>query len=184
VTRQNDSQVMSRPGPVLVGMRGSGKSHLAPLVAEFLGMDWVDADQELVNRHGLAIADMFRRHGQNWFRQAERELVLEMLTWTGRVLALGGGAVLDARVRRELHRRVTVWLVAPVPVLARRISGSDRPSLTGEPIEQELAAVLAERKALYQDVAALEIATEINSPIEAARLIAGQYRAFQAGGND
>ena len=80
--------------------------------------------------------------------------MLEALPRSGHLLAAGGGAVLDSEVRAALRRfgRV-VWLHAPAAVLAARVRGSDRPSLTGADPADELAQVLASREALYRGCA-------------------------------
>jgi shikimate kinase len=120
-------------GPVLVGMRGSGKSSVAPLLAERLQMKAIDADAELELRAGRSIPTIFAEDGEPEFRRIERTLLLDdLLRRNDTVIATGGGAVLDSEVRERLRQRLTVWLHAPVDVLARRIGGSDRPSLTGK----------------------------------------------------
>jgi shikimate kinase len=84
----------------------------------------------------------------------EREVLLEILPRPGQLVATGGGCVTDPSIREALHRygRV-IWLRAPVSTLGQRIQGSTRPSLTGARPEEELAAVLAEREALYRECA-------------------------------
>jgi shikimate kinase len=151
-------------GPVLVGMRGSGKSSVAPLLAERLQMKAIDADAELELRAGRSIPTIFAEDGEPEFRRIERTLLLDdLLRRNDTVIATGGGAVLDSEVRERLRQRLTVWLHAPVDVLARRIGGSDRPSLTGKAIDDELAEVLAKREALYRDAARLVVETSNKS---------------------
>jgi chorismate synthase len=164
-------------GPVLLGMRGAGKSTVAPLVAAVLGMDVLDTDVELERRAGRSIPEIFRVHGEEGFRRLEREVVLEALGRPELVVATGGGAVLAAEVREVLARRYTVWLQAPLQVLAERIAGSDRPSLTGSDIRQELEALYAEREPLYRSVATLDVETTGLAPIDLAREVAAGWIA-------
>ena len=161
-----------RLGPVLVGMRGSGKSSIAPLVAERLGMQAVDADAELERQTGRSIPRIFAEDGEAGFRRIERALLLDDLLQRGdTVVATGGGAVLDADIRAELAQRMTVWLDAPVGCLAERIGGSDRPSLTGKPIGEELAEILTRRETLYREVASVVIDTQTLVPQQVAQAI-------------
>jgi shikimate kinase len=140
-------------GPVLVGMRGSGKSSVAPLLAARLNMTAIDADHEFEARHGRKIAEVFAKEGEEHFRDLERSLLLDLLDLPQIVLATGGGAVLHPEFRGKLGGRFTIWLHAPLPLLAQRIDGSDRPSLTEDAGLRELEIVLEKRKTLYQHVA-------------------------------
>jgi 3-phosphoshikimate 1-carboxyvinyltransferase len=166
-------------GPALVGLRGSGKSTLAPLVARQTGLAWVDADAELERRTGKRIAEILQEAGEPEFRRLEREVMLELLRRPGSVLATGGGAVMHEEVRRELRDRVTVWLRAPAQVLATRIDGTGRPSLTGQGLEEEVLALASAREPLYREVTALEIDTARLEPKEAARRIAEFWASKQ-----
>lgn len=170
-------------GPVLVGLRGSGKSALAPRVAARLGLGWLDADVELERHERQTVAALFAQHGEAGFRRRERQLLLEDLLPRRRtVLATGGGAVLDAEVRTCLAQRVTIWLDAPLPVLAERIIGSARPSLTGRPIADELADLLAARAPLYRAVASLVLDSAAASPDALADRIADHWRTTERAG--
>ena len=163
-------------GPILVGMRGSGKSSVAPLVAERLGMQAVDADAELERQTGRSIPQIFAEDGESGFRQIERGLLLDdLLQRQDTVVATGGGAVLDADIRAALGQRMTVWLDAPVNCLAERIGGSDRPSLTGKPIGEELAEILTKRETLYREVASVVIDTQTLDPQQVAQLICEHF---------
>ena len=89
-----------RLGPVLVGMRGSGKSSMAPLLAARLGMQSVDADAELERQQGRTIARIFAEDGELGFRRIERALLLDdLLQREQHGGGHGGGAVLDATVQ-------------------------------------------------------------------------------------
>jgi hypothetical protein len=80
-------------GPVLVGMRGSGKSSVAPLLAERLQMKAIDADAELELRAGRSIPTIFAEDGEPEFRRIERTLLLDdLLRRNDTVIATGGGA--------------------------------------------------------------------------------------------
>jgi len=175
-----DGDAAKRLGPVLVGLRGSGKSACAPLVARALSMTAVDADAELERQQGVSIEAIFStpaEGGEARFRELERVLLLDdLLQRPNIVLATGGGAVLDAEVRDALARRITIWLTAPVAVLAERIAGSARPSLTGAPIEAELEQLARERAPLYREAASLQVDTSARDAERVAALICAHYR--------
>jgi shikimate kinase len=166
-------------GPVLIGLRGCGKSTVAPLLAGLLGLHVLDTDAELERVAGARIPEIFRTRGEAWFRRLEREIVLEALQLRGTVVATGGGAVLAADVRDALRRRYTVWLQAPPAVLAARIAGSERPALSGMETRSELDALLAARAPLYREAASLEIDTMHGTPAQLARAIADSWTLAQ-----
>jgi len=166
-------------GPVLVGMRGSGKSTLAAPLAAALGFSAVDADAEFERQAGQSISEIFATRGEAAFRALERALLLDDLLERPRcVLATGGGAVLHPEVRQVLCCRVTVWLKAPLSVLAERVAGTGRPSLKGRGASSssELEAVLAAREPLYGDVATLSLDTNSGGPSQLTERIAESWR--------
>ena len=72
---------------------------------------------------------------------------------------------------------MTVWLHAPVRVLASRIQGSDRPRPTGLPLQEELELQRVERDPLYRNVATIDVDTSAVDPDDLARSIAGFWSA-------
>jgi shikimate kinase len=155
---------LGREDPViLVGMRASGKTTLGRALARRLSWPFLDGDLALRRRTGKTPAAWLRSRGQAAFRRAEEEATLEILRAKGPfVAALGGGAILSAKVRRRLARFArVVWLVAPASELSRRIAGSPRtrPSLTGRAPADEVSELLRSRRSLYRSVSTLRLNT-------------------------
>jgi shikimate kinase/3-dehydroquinate synthase len=136
---------------VLVGLMGAGKTAIGKRLAAQLGLPFHDADQEIERAAGMTIAEIFRTHGEAYFRVGEKR-VIERLLADGRiVLAPGGGAFMDPETRRTIRERATsIWLRCPLPVLLQRVQGrTHRPLLnTGDPAET-LARLSAERSPIY-----------------------------------
>jgi shikimate kinase len=149
------------PSLFLIGPRGAGKSTAGRRAAARLGVPFTDADEAVEQRAGCSIAALFAGPGgEAAFRALERSVMMELLRSRGRVVGSGGGCVLDPEVRRGLRRSGrAVWLTADPVVLARRIRGSDRPSLTGASPAQEVAAVARQREPLYRECAARTLDT-------------------------
>lgn len=79
---------------VLVGMPSSGKTTVGKLLAEDLGMEFIDTDQIIVNKYG-DITTIFEEKGESGFRVIESEVIKEVASLQGKVIATGGGAVLN-----------------------------------------------------------------------------------------
>jgi shikimate kinase len=121
---------------VLVGLMGVGKSTVGRRLARRLGLPFVDSDSAIEEAVGLPWGELFERYGEEDYREGERRLVARLVDGEVRVIATGGGVFVDARTRNLLKERtITVWLDAPVDVLAERTSRRDtRPLLkNGDP---------------------------------------------------
>jgi shikimate kinase len=121
---------------VLVGLMGVGKSTVGRRLARRLGLPFVDSDSAIEEAVGLPWGELFERYGEEDYRDGERRLVARLVDGEVRVIATGGGVFVDARTRNLLKERtITVWLDAPVDVLAERTSRRDtRPLLkNGDP---------------------------------------------------
>ena len=141
------------PRPIsIVGMRGAGKSTLGRALAEKLRASYIDADEAFEARHG-AITAYVEMYGWPAFRREESRILADALGKCD-VLATGGGAIESEALRRLLRARsFVIYLDAPADLLQKRIANSDRPSLTGSPIVDEVEIVLKRRAELYAQVA-------------------------------
>ena len=150
---------------VLIGYRATGKTEVGALLAEKLGRPLVDLDQALETEMGRSIADLVAAKGWAEFRRREKEIVARYGRVGGRVLATGGGVVLDPENIKILRENgVVVWLQAdPGTIrerLARdRVQESQRPSLTGGGTLGEVEEVLQTRQPLYAAAAHVVIDT-------------------------
>jgi shikimate kinase len=139
---------------VLVGLMGVGKSTVGRRLAKRLGLPFVDSDSAIEDAAGGATAaEVFDLFGEADFRDGERRLVARLVAGGRRVIATGGGAFVDPSTRALLKERaVTVWLDAPVEVLAERTGRRDtRPLLRVGDRAETLARLDAERRADYAE---------------------------------
>jgi len=115
----------------LAGFMGSGKSTIGPILANALGFDFVDIDKLIEERTGKQITEIFRQMGEKAFRALEHELLVEVSSKGGGVVALGGGAV-GNQENLDLIRStgIMVYLQLPPEEAVRRMRNkSDRPML-------------------------------------------------------
>ncbi len=135
---------------VLVGMPGSGKSAVGRRLAARLDLPFVDADEEIERAAGKPIMDIFKDHGEAYFREGERKVIARLLSCGPQVLATGGGALMAAETRDNIHRSgISVWLKAELPVLMRRVlKRNNRPLLEKDP-ERVMRELMETRYPVY-----------------------------------
>lgn len=155
---------------ILIGYRGTGKTTVARLLAERLGVTAVDGDPEIQHRTGKTIAEIFARDGETVFRDIEETVVAELLrSEEPIVLSTGGGAVLRPETRSRLRESGhVVWLTAEPETILARMQGDEstktmRPSLTELPPMEEITALLEKRHTLYAETAHAVVVTDRRS---------------------
>jgi shikimate kinase len=154
---------------VLVGLPGSGKSTVGPLVAEALGVPFVDLDRVIEAEAGKSVARIFEEEGEGAFRAMEARLGAGVLAGPPCVLAPGGGYFLDADLRRRtLASSLVVYLATAPAEAARRLGSSqDRPLLRGYVPALRLRLLLEQREPLYREAQQL-VTTDGRTPSEVA----------------
>ena len=160
---------------LLVGMMGSGKSTVGPLLARLLARDFLDLDEEIERRAGRTISEIFESDGETAFRSLEGEAV-EALAKGDVVVALGGGAIAQPGASKRLAKLGTVvYLRASPDELAGRIGGADeRPLLSGLDASgqrRRLEEILQARETAYE-TAQVVVETDGRSVEEIAQRIA------------
>src|SRR5690242_2502536 len=137
---------------VLVGLMGVGKSTVGRRLARRLGLPFVDSDSAIQDAAGYSPAEIFERFGEQDFRDGERRLVARLVDGEVRVIATGGGVYVDPRTREMLNQRaITIWLDAPVEILADRTSRRDtRAQLRQGDPQATLKKLSAERRPSYE----------------------------------
>jgi shikimate kinase len=138
---------------VLVGLMGVGKSTVGRRLARRLGLPFVDSDAAIEDASGLSAAEVYERFGEDDFRDGVRRLVARLMEGDVRVIATGGGAYVDPRTRKLLNdHAITVWLDAPVDILAERTSRRDtRAQLRNSDPKSVLARLNEERRPSYEE---------------------------------
>ncbi|HEY0839837.1 MAG TPA: shikimate kinase, partial [Vulgatibacter sp.] len=175
----------AEPGHVfLLGPMGSGKTRSGLILARRMERPFVDLDATIERRAGLSIAEIFRRSGEDGFRELEEAALAAVAGEPPSVVALGGGAVTrESAWRRIRGAGVSIHLHAAPDELARRLTASDRELLArpllgdGDPFEK--LRELSEKRARWYAKADLLLETTGASPEEVAGAALGMLRTIE-----
>jgi shikimate kinase len=154
------------PVVVLVGPMGVGKSTVGQLLAERLGVGYRDTDDDIVVEQGRTIAEIFVDEGEPAFRAIEKQAVHKALAEHDGILALGGGAILDADTRALLAGQRVVYLSMDVEEAVKRTGlNAARPLLAVNP-RRQWRELMEARRHLYEEIATAVVATDGRTPEE------------------
>lgn len=132
----------------LVGFMAAGKTTVARAMASRLGWRAEDVDELIEARERLTVADIFARHGEPYFRAAEREMIRLLLPLRHAIVATGGGTFMDPDTRQTLNLDgTTVWLDVPFDVVVGRLPADGRRPLAAD--RQQLERLYAVRQTAY-----------------------------------
>jgi shikimate kinase len=160
---------------VLVGFMGAGKTTVGRILAERLGLPFVDSDVLIEQRQGGRIKDIFEDEGEEFFREVEHRTVTGLLQGRDAVVALGGGALGDKRTREALRKARVVYLrVSYDEALGRVRSDQRRPML----LRPDLAAVYQARASVYEEASAVAVDTDGRHPDDVARRVLERLTAL------
>lgn len=136
---------------VLIGPMGAGKTSIGRRVAKMLGVPFADSDAAIARAHG-PIERIFAEQGEARFRELERAAVADALD-AGGVVALGGGAVMDAGTRALLAGHRVVLLTVEPRIVASRIHGTNRPLLQADDPVARWREIYEARRPVYEELA-------------------------------
>lgn len=142
---------MTNRNIVLAGFMGTGKTAVGRLLAEKLGMAFVDMDDIIVERAGKSIPRIFAEDGEPHFRAMERRLVCDLASERGLVIGAGGGIVTnpDNVADFEASCLVVCLNATPEAILERVAEDTNRPLLAGDDKMARITDLLEARKHLY-----------------------------------
>jgi shikimate kinase len=153
---------------------GTGKTTVGQLVADCIGWSFVDADDEIVERAGMTIPQIFEREGEAGFRTVERMICQSLAARTSIVIATGGGMLVDEGNRAVmLASGLVICLNAAPDTLAERLAGDE-----GRPLlKSDWRALLEKRREVYASIP-LQVDTTGKAPHDVALEIVELWRSI------
>ncbi|MCL5058357.1 MAG: shikimate kinase [Actinobacteria bacterium] len=164
---------------VFTGFMATGKTSVGRIVAQRLGLSFVDTDDEIERVTGRTVQEIFERYGSIRFRSEEALVIKKLSQRGGLVIATGGGAVLNPENVSVLKKNGVVVLLKTTPeIILRRVnSGRGRPLLAwAEDIGQRIKDLMTEREEVYAGSADLEVFTCEESREEVAAMVINMLR--------
>jgi shikimate kinase len=168
----------------LIGYRCTGKSSVGRPLAATLGREFVDTDSLVVSENGMSIKEIVDTYGWETFRRMEHAVVKEVCFLDRRVVATGGGIVLDTdNVKLMKTSGRVIWLRASSETIKARMlqdqaSEALRPALTSTDSILEIEETLAQRAPLYQQAMDFAVDTDHRGVDEICDVIIGNLKAM------
>ena len=183
---QNSKRIQSRNlfnyNIFLIGFMGAGKSTISDYLKNALAMDVVEMDQCIVERQGMSISDIFETYGEEYFRELETNLLIEMQSRSNVVVSCGGGVPMRERnvVEMKKNGRVVLLTAKPETILERVKDNHDRPLLENNKNVSFIADLLEKRRAKYEAAADIVVETDGKSELEICEELIHRLREAEA----
>lgn len=163
---------------VLIGFMGVGKSTVSQYLSTMYAMDAVEMDQLIAQQEGMSIPEIFRIHGEEYFRDLETGLLIRLQGRTNVVISCGGGTPLRERNVAEMKKngRVVLLTARPETILERVMDDHDRPLLENRKSVEDIELLMSQRREKYQAAADITVWTDGRDASEICEEIAERLR--------
>ena len=147
---------------VLIGFMGECKSTISEFLKTAFAMDVIEMDQIIAEREGMSISDIFEVYGEQYFRDLETNLLIEMQSRTNVVISCGGGTPMRECnvVEMKKNGRVVLLTAKPETILDRVKDSHDRPLIENNKTVSFIAELMEKRREKYEAAADIVIETD------------------------
>ena len=147
---------------------GAGKTSISEYLKTLFAMDVIEMDQIIAEREGMSIPDIFEVHGEQYFRDLETNLLIEMQARKNVVISCGGGTPLRECnvVEMKKNGRVVLLTASPETIFDRVKDSHDRPVIENNKNVPFIADLMEKRRVKYEAAADIVINTDGKSIIE------------------
>jgi len=137
---------------VFLGMMGSGKSSIGNLISKKLDLPFIDIDNLIEKNAEMSISEIFKKKGENYFRNLEENITLKSLKKIKNVISLGGGGFINTKIRKEiLTNHFSFWLKWDESTLIKRIKNSKKRPLAFKSTDNEIRTMIKDRSKIYKN---------------------------------
>ena len=152
----------------LIGFMGCGKSTIAGYLHDTFSMDVVEMDQVIAEQQGMSISEIFETYGEEYFRNLETQLLIDMQSKQNVIISCGGGVAMRERNVAEMKKNGKVVLLKadPQTILDRVKDSDERPLLNGHKNVEYIADLMEARRAKYEAAADIVVQTDGKSALE------------------
>lgn len=164
----------------LIGFMGAGKSTISDYLSTMLAMDVVEMDQIIAQRQGMSISDIFETYGEQYFRDLETNLLIEMQSKSNVVVSCGGGTPMRECnvVEMKKNGHVVLLTAKPETILDRVKDNHDRPLIENNKTVPFIADLMEKRREKYEAAADIVIETDNKSALEICEEMIHRLRAL------
>lgn len=147
---------------VLIGFMGSGKTTISDYLSTMFAMETVEMDHIIAEREGMSISDIFDVYGEEYFRDLETNLLVEMQSKSNVVISCGGGTPMRERnvVEMKKNGRVVLLTARPETIYDRVKDSHDRPLLENNKNVPFIEELMKKRREKYESAADVIIETD------------------------
>ena len=152
----------------LIGFMGCGKSSVAAELEKSYEMQVREMDRMIADRAQMSITQIFETHGEEYFRDLETELLVEIGDGSNQVVSCGGGVVLrqDNVVKMKQSGHIVLLTANAETILARVSKDDNRPILKGKKTIQDISELMEKRRQKYEMAADIVVETDGKSICE------------------
>ena len=182
--RTNSKRIQARKlfdyNIVLIGFMGTGKSTISDFLKNVFAMDVVEMDQIIAQRQGMSISDIFETYGEQYFRDLETNLLIEMQSRSNVVISCGGGTPMRECnvVEMKKNGRVVLLTAKPETILDRVKNNHDRPLIENNKTVPFIADLMEKRRAKYEAAADIIIETDGKNELEICEELVHRLRTM------
>ena len=182
--RTNSKRIQARKlfnyNIVLIGFMGTGKSTISDFLKNVFAMDVAEMDQIIAQRQGMSISDIFETYGEQYFRNLETNLLIEMQSRSNVVISCGGGTPMRECnvVEMKKNGRVVLLTAEPETILDRVKDNHDRPLIENNKTVPFITELMEKRRAKYEAAADIIIETDGKNELEICEELVHRLRTM------
>ena len=136
----------------LCGMMGSGKSAIGKILANKLDYNFIDVDKMIEIDAKKTIKKIFEEDGEEYFRDLEEKITINILRQKKTIVSLGGGAIINKKIRNSIKKNsYNIYLNVDLDILIKRLKNSKtRPLIYKKNLKKELINLINIREKFYR----------------------------------